>query len=81
MDSQVIRRAKLHSVNSKGKWIQEVVESPKFKKGAFTKKARAAGYKTTEFMRKVIEHPDDFDETTRRQAQFMKTLISINSKR
>jgi hypothetical protein len=77
MDSHVIRRAKLHSVNSGGKWIQEVVESPKFKKGAFTKKAKAAGYKAMEFMRKVLDHPEDFDETTRRQAQFMKTLLSF----
>jgi len=77
MDHPIIRHAKLHSLNPNGKWIQEVVESPKFKKGAFTKKARAAGYKTKSFMMHVLENPSAYDETTRRQAQFMKTLISF----
>jgi hypothetical protein len=75
MDSPVIRQAKLRALNDKGHWIQAVVESPSFKKGAFTKKARKAGYKTKSYMSEVIRHPDDFDPTTRRQAQFMKNIL------
>ena len=70
-----LRLAKLHQLNGNVKWIQDVVESPKFKKGAFTKKAKKAGYKTKAYMSHVLEHPDLYDETTRRQAQFMKNII------
>ncbi len=75
MDSPVIRKAKLKSLNKNGKFIQSVVESPNFKKGAFTKKAKAAKYKTKNFMSKVLDNPEDFDPTTRRQAQFMKNIL------
>jgi len=74
MDNPLIRRAKLRSLND-GMWIQSVVESPKFKTGAFTKKAKKAGYKTKTFMTHVLEHPDLYDETTKRQAQFMKNIL------
>ena len=73
----LIHQAKMHALNNKGRWIQDVVESPKFHKGAFTKKAKAAGYKTTNFMRHVLDNPEDFDPTTVRQARFMKTLVSF----
>ena len=75
MDNPMIRHARLHSINHKVHWIQDVVNSPKFKKGAFTKKAKAAGYKTKELMKKVLDDPEDYDETTRRQAQFMRNII------
>jgi hypothetical protein len=75
MDSPVIRRAKMHSVNENGKWIQSVTEAPGFKKGAFTKKAKAAGYKTKIFMSHVLDNPDMYDKTTVHQAQFMKNII------
>jgi len=51
------------------------VENPSFKKGAFTKKAKKAHYKTERFMKEVLHNPDDFDETTKRQAQFMKNIL------
>jgi len=51
------------------------VESPSFKKGAFTKKARKAHAKTKMFMNEVLHNPEDFDPTTRRQAQFMKNIL------
>jgi hypothetical protein len=75
MDNPVIRAAKLRALNDKGHWIQSVVESPSFKKGAFTKKAKKAHIKTTMLMEKVLHNPEDFDPTTRRQAQFMKNII------
>jgi len=77
MDHPILRKAKLHALNPGGKWIQEVVESPKFKKGAFTSKAKKAGYKTKAFMNHVLDNPSAYDETTRRQATFMKTLVSF----
>ena len=75
--SQIMLHAKLRSLNDRGNWIQDVVESPKFRKGAFGKKAKAAGYKTANFMRHVLDNPEDFDPTTVRQAQFMRTLVSF----
>jgi hypothetical protein len=75
MDSPVIRHAKLRALNDKGHWIQAVVESPSFKKGAFTKKAKRAGRKTKAYMSEVLRHPDDFDPITRRQAQFMRNIL------
>ena len=75
MDSPIIRQAKLRALNDKGRWIQAVVESPSFKKGAFTKKARKAHAKTKMYMNEVLQNPDDFDPTTRRQAQFMKNIL------
>lgn len=75
MDSPVIRHAKLRALNDKGHWIQAVVESPSFKKGAFTKKARKAGAKTKHFMQEVLHNPDMYDPTTRKQAQFMANII------
>ena len=55
-------------------WIQSVVDSPNFRKGAFTKKAKARGMKPEEFMKKVLSNPSQYDERTRRQAQFMKNI-------
>ena len=57
------------------RWIQEVVESPSFHKGAFTAKAKRHGMTTVDFMRKVLGHPDEYDVHTRRQAQFMKNVM------
>jgi hypothetical protein len=55
-------------------WIQSVVDSPNFRKGAFTKKAKARGMNPEEFMKKVLSNPSQYDERTRRQAQFMKNI-------
>ena len=55
-------------------WIQEVVDSPDFRKGAFTKKAKERDLTPEEFMRKVLKNPDKYDERTRKQAQFMKNM-------
>ena len=73
MDSPVIKRAKMAVVNHR--WIQDVVEAPGFKKGAFTKKAKKAHKKTTTLMKDVLDNPEDYTEETRRQAQFMKNII------
>ena len=56
------------------KWIQDVVSSPSFKKGAFTKQAKAKGATAKEFMHEVLSHPDQYDLTTRKRAQFMKNI-------
>ena len=73
MDSHVIRNAKLRSVNHR--WIQDVVEAPGFKKGAFTRKAKRAHKKTTRLMKDVLENPEDYTDETRRQAQFLKNIL------
>lgn len=62
-------KARHHNVTGE-KFIQEVVSSPKFRKGALTKKAKAHGETAMEFAKEVLEHPEAHDVRTRRQAQF-----------
>ena len=75
MDSHIIRRAKMHSVNPH-RWIQDVVEGPNFHPGAFARKAKRAHKTTKKLMEAVLAHPQDYDEVTRHQAQFMKNALS-----
>ena len=58
----------------KEKWIQKVVESPDFEKGAFTAEAKEHGMTTKAFMKTVLAHPEKYDTTTRKRAQFMKNI-------
>lgn len=60
--------------HKKGGWVQEVVDSPKFRTGAFTKKAEKRGLTPEQFMRKVLSNPSYYDERTRQQAQFMENI-------
>lgn len=73
----IIIHAKMHALNPNGRWIQSVTESPKFRRGALGRKAAKAHMKTKEFMSHVLANPEDYDPTTRRQANFMKTLLSF----
>lgn len=73
----IIQHAKLRALNDKGRWIQGVTESPKFRRGALGRKAAKAHMKTREFMSHVLADPTEYDPTTRRQANFMKTLLSF----
>ena len=65
-----------HPLVRSSKFIQQVVSSPSFKKGAFTKQAKAHDMTTKQMMRHVLKNPDDYDLTTRRRAQFMKNALS-----
>lgn len=56
------------------RWIQEVVTSPSFKKGAFTRQAKARGESPKELMKDVLKHPEDYSLKTRRRAQFMANI-------
>ena len=71
-------KAKMHSLNNNGKWIQGVTEAPTFKKGAFTGKAKKAGYTAKQYMSIVLDDPHNFNDETVRQARFMKTLMSFH---
>jgi hypothetical protein len=75
MDSHIIRRAKLRSVNPH-RWIQDVVEGPNFHPGAFARKAKRAGKTTKKLMAAVLAHPEAYDEVTRHQAIFMHNALS-----
>jgi hypothetical protein len=56
-------------------FAQEVIENPKFRKGALTKKAK--GKMPLAFAHEVLAHPEKHDLRTRRQAQF---LVNIQKK-
>jgi len=58
----------------KVKFIQEVVSSPSFKAGAFTKQAAAHDMSVKEFKEEVLSNPEKYDTTTRRRAQFLKNI-------
>lgn len=73
----IILDAKMRTLNPNGRWIQKVTESPKFRRGALGRKAAKAHMKTKEYMAHVLADPEDYDPTTRRQANFMKTLLSF----
>jgi len=59
-------------------WLQKVTDNPKFRKGAFTRKAKAAGLTTTQLMREVLNNKSDYDERTVHQAQFMANATGIS---
>lgn len=56
----------------KKNWIQGAIKRP----GAFTLKAQKAGMSVQAFAAKVLANPDNYDETTRKQAQLAKTFAS-----
>ena len=60
----------------KTNWVQDVVDSPNFREGAFTRKAEARGMSTDAFMNQVLHSPNLYDERTRKQAQFMKNAFN-----
>jgi len=68
----------IHHMTSKSekshKFIKEVVESPKFREGAFTAKAKKAGMTTMAFMKHVLASPESHNLRTRREAQFLKNI-------
>jgi hypothetical protein len=64
--------AKLRSLNDKFGG-----DGAKPRRGALGRKVAKAGMKTKQQMADVIANPDDYDPTTRRQAMFMKTLLSF----
>ena len=60
------------------KWIQKA----KLKKGAFTKKANAAGYKDVQaYANKVLKKGSKATTTTKRQASLAKTFKKMATKR
>ena len=59
---------------TKAKWIQEVTSSPSFKPGAFTAQAVQRGLTARQFKEEVLAHPEQYDITTRRRAQFIHNI-------
>lgn len=59
------------------KWIQ----STDMKQGAFTAKAKRKGITTAQLQENVLSNPDDYDETTVKQANLRKTLVGLHNKK
>ena len=59
------------------KWIQKA----KLKKGAFTKKANAAGMGVQAYANKVLKKGSKATATTKRQASLAKTFKKMATKR
>jgi hypothetical protein len=63
------------------KFIQDMISSPGFKKGAFKAKAEKAGDTTREFASKVTKNKGKFSKETVKQAVLAKTLMSFHKKK
>jgi hypothetical protein len=65
---------KSSSLHKPKNWIQQVVSSPGFKKGAFTAEAKKHGETAKEFKQEVLANPKQYSEKTRKRAQFMANI-------
>ena len=74
MDSPVLRLAKMRAINNG--LFSGVSMANSSQKLKAPKKARKAGHKTKAYMSEVLRHPDDFDPLIRRQALFMRNILS-----
>jgi hypothetical protein len=59
------------------KWIQ----SSDMKSGAFTAKAKRKGITSAQLQENVLNDPDKYDETTRKQANLRKTLVGLHNRK
>ena len=55
------------------KWIQNA----NLKEGAFTKKAKKAGYGVQTYASRVLKNPENFDKKTVRQAKLAQTFKNM----
>jgi len=65
---------------AKGDWIEKMIRSPDFHKGAFRREAEKAGMTTRAFMKKVLDNPQDYSRKTHDRAVLARTLMSFSSK-
>ena len=65
---------------AKGDWIEKMIRSPDFHKGAFRREAERAGMSTRAFMKKVLDNPQDYSRKTHDRAVLARTLMSFNRK-
>lgn len=59
------------------KWIQGM----DMKEGAFTAKAKRKGITSAQLQENVLANPDEYDETTVKQANLRKTLVRLHNKK
>ena len=59
------------------KWIQGM----DMKEGAFTAKAKRKGITSAQLQENVLANPDEYDETTVKQANLRKTLVGLHNKK
>jgi len=58
-------------------WIDKAVERP----GTFTAKAKKKGITSAQLQENVLSDPDEYDDTTVKQANLRKTLVGLNHKK
>tara|TARA_B100000945_G_C20424640_1_gene619747 strand:+ start:3222 stop:3449 length:228 start_codon:yes stop_codon:yes gene_type:complete len=58
-------------------WIGKAVERP----GTFTAKAKKKGITSAQLQENVLSNPDEYDDTTVKQANLRKTLVGLNHKK
>lgn len=68
------------SNKNKGNWVKTMVESPKFKKGAFTKQAKRAGMSTEQFAKHALKPESKVTETTKRRARLSQRFAEFKKK-
>jgi len=58
-------------------WIGKATDNP----GAFTAKAKRRGITSAQLQENVLGDPDEYDETTVKQANLRQTLVGLNNKK
>lgn len=66
---------------TKNKKDKNWIDKAEIKKGAFTKKAKSKGITTAQLQENVLADPDKYDESTVKQANLRKTLVSLKKKK
>jgi hypothetical protein len=60
---------------------QDWIAKADIKKGAFTKKAAKKGITTAQLQENVLANPEKYDDSTVKQANLRKTLVSLKKKK
>jgi len=63
--------------NKKKDWIDKATKNP----GAFIAKAKKRGITSAQLQENVLSNPDEYDETTVKQANLRQTLVGLNNKK
>ncbi len=66
---------------TKDKKDKDWIAKADIKKGAFTRKAKRKGITTAQLQENVLANPEKYDDSTVKQANLRKTLVSLKKKK
>jgi hypothetical protein len=66
---------------TKDKKDKNWIDKAEIKKGAFINKAKSKGITTAQLQENVLADPEKYDDSTVKQANLRKTLVSLKKKK